>query len=475
MSGGVPARLAPTLAPPAAQAPPSVARRGGTDATTRPAQSSPAWSFGNLTLRLGSALGERDVPRTRGADGVARRADTAPVRIAEAAAPIEQRACATCQDAATVQRRGGWSVRPSAQASSARPAGGQVGGQASRPHAPPSVERALTGPGWSLGGEIRSSMERRFGLDFGAIRIHTDSGSAGSGQHVGACACTVCGNIVFGAGEYRPDSMGSEALLAHELVETIQQGASRPLGAAATPAAGRAPGFSVSRMPQGQSAGAPDVGHPAGRSAAPAGADHAAAPTMRGGLTVGVANDRYEQEAVGTAAQAIRLPDPAAGPPAQQRAASRDADRVGLPSTANPAAGRLHRLAYSPLFDDSPTAGGAAAASATSPAAAAPAGGAAAAPAAATQQLKRDETTVGTVQTLQRATIISDCQSTVAQGRTFNLTVGKLICAASMPPDPTVQAATAAGASLSSRSPGRPMSTPGCRRPGCRRSGRARL
>ena len=435
ISGAVLARPAPTTARPAAQVAPPVARRIATVEAARPATSSPAWSFGNLAVRAGITLGGGDVPRAREADRMAGRANAAPLRIAEAATPTVQRACAAGQDearlqracascedeaaasssaisssnvqracaasedVATVQRRGGWNVQPARRALAAEQGGGQGGGHGSRPRAPPSVERALAGPGQPLGGEIRNSMEHRFGFDFGAIRIHTDSGSAGSAQDVRARAYTVGGDIVFGAGEYRPGSKGSEALLAHELVHTIQQGASRPLGAAKTLAAGSALGFSVSRMSQSQGAGTPD----AGGSAAPACADHAAAPTMRGRLTVGAANDRYEQEAEHVAAQVIRMPDPAAGPSTPGRAASGDARPVGLSLAAGSAAGRLQRLASSPLFDDSATEGGATETSASGPAAAAPTAGAAGTPAAATQPAKPDETAAGTAQTLQRA------------------------------------------------------------------------
>jgi len=386
-----------------------VARRVATSEAARPATSSPPWSFANLAVRPGLTVGAADDPQAHKAARVTRMADPAPPRIVEAAAPTVQRACtacedeaklqrtcAACEDAAKVQRRGSWNVQPAGRAS----AGGQGAGQASRPRAPPSVDRALANPGRPLGGEIRSSMERRFGFDFGAIRIHTDSGGAGSAQDVRARAYTVGGDIVFGAGEYRPGSKDSEALLAHELVHTIQQGASKPLGAAATPAAGSAPGLSVSRMPQIQGAGAPGAAPSAASAAA---GSTAAAPTMRAKLTVGASNDRYEQEADRIATQVMRMPDPAAQPATPCGAASGCGCRVGLPWTARPAAGRLQRLSYSPLFDDSATEDAATATSAAGPAAAAPAAAAAEAPAAATQQAKPDETAAGTVQTLQRA------------------------------------------------------------------------
>jgi len=71
---------------------------------------------------------------------------------------------------------------------------------------PASVQRALAEPGESLEPRTRARMERRFGFDFGAIRIHPGEHAAPSARDVGARAYTVGRDIVFGAAEYRPGS-----------------------------------------------------------------------------------------------------------------------------------------------------------------------------------------------------------------------------------------------------------------------------
>jgi outer membrane protein OmpA-like peptidoglycan-associated protein len=69
-------------------------------------------------------------------------------------------------------------------------------------------------------------MEDRFGHDFSRVRVHTDARSAESANAVGALAYTVRNHIVFGAGEYAPETTAGRRLLAHELAHVVQQGAS---------------------------------------------------------------------------------------------------------------------------------------------------------------------------------------------------------------------------------------------------------
>lgn len=66
-------------------------------------------------------------------------------------------------------------------------------------------------------------MESRFGQDFTAVRIHTDSRAAESASAIQARAYTSGHNIVFGADEYQPTSDHGKRLLAHELVHVGQQ------------------------------------------------------------------------------------------------------------------------------------------------------------------------------------------------------------------------------------------------------------
>ena len=61
------------------------------------------------------------------------------------------------------------------------------------------------------------------GLDFNRVRIHSDARANESARVVNALAYTVGNNIVFGAGQYRPESTAGRRLLAHELVHVVQQ------------------------------------------------------------------------------------------------------------------------------------------------------------------------------------------------------------------------------------------------------------
>ncbi len=86
---------------------------------------------------------------------------------------------------------------------------------------------ALTaGSGQPLPGSVRTFFERRFGVDFGDVRVHTGAEAAASARVLRARAFTVGRDIVFGENEYRPDGSEGRRLLAHELTHTIQQGAS---------------------------------------------------------------------------------------------------------------------------------------------------------------------------------------------------------------------------------------------------------
>lgn len=89
---------------------------------------------------------------------------------------------------------------------------------------PTEVEATLKRPGKPLGAPTRSFMEPRFGYNFSRVRVHTGKQAARSAQMVNALAYTVGHDIVFGAGQYAPESARGRSLLAHELTHVIQQG-----------------------------------------------------------------------------------------------------------------------------------------------------------------------------------------------------------------------------------------------------------
>ena len=85
--------------------------------------------------------------------------------------------------------------------------------------APPVVSGILSsGGGQPMNSGTKQFMETRFGRDFSAVRIHTGSRAAESAAAIQARAYTNGLNIVFGAGEYQPESERGKRLLAHELV-----------------------------------------------------------------------------------------------------------------------------------------------------------------------------------------------------------------------------------------------------------------
>ena len=89
---------------------------------------------------------------------------------------------------------------------------------------PSIVHDVLRSPGQPLDPATRAFMEPRFGHDFGAVRVHTDARAAQSAHAVNALAYTVGRDVVFGAGQYAPDTNDGKSLVAHELTHVVQQG-----------------------------------------------------------------------------------------------------------------------------------------------------------------------------------------------------------------------------------------------------------
>ena len=91
------------------------------------------------------------------------------------------------------------------------------------PEVPPIVYEIMNSPGEPLDAKARAFMEPRFGHDFGDVRVHTDPTAAESAHAVNALAYTVGREVVFGAGQYRPNTEDGKRLLAHELTHVVQQ------------------------------------------------------------------------------------------------------------------------------------------------------------------------------------------------------------------------------------------------------------
>lgn len=88
---------------------------------------------------------------------------------------------------------------------------------------PPSVGETLDSPGIPLDGNTRRFMEPRFGHDFSQVRIHTDGRAQESARAVNALAYTVGSDVVFGPGQFQPETRAGQRLLAHELTHVAQQ------------------------------------------------------------------------------------------------------------------------------------------------------------------------------------------------------------------------------------------------------------
>ncbi len=200
---------------------------------TRPPQRGPSQDPAQAVLSLHGAIGNQavqrllhsggvqatavvnqpDDPYEREADRVAAQVLQMPEPAVEGTAvqgrgrsPHIQRKCGPCrEEEEPIQRK----ERPAA-ASETAPAAG-------------SHAFALPGAGHALPGSVRAFFEPRFGLDFGQVRVHTDSEAAESARAVNALAYTVGGDIVFGAGQYAPHTPRGRHLLAHELTHVTQQ------------------------------------------------------------------------------------------------------------------------------------------------------------------------------------------------------------------------------------------------------------
>lgn len=88
---------------------------------------------------------------------------------------------------------------------------------------PPIVHEVLRSPGQPLDAATRAFMEPRFGHNFSQVRVHTDAKAVESARVVDAFAYTVGRDVVFGAGQYAPQTLSGQRLLAHELTHVVQQ------------------------------------------------------------------------------------------------------------------------------------------------------------------------------------------------------------------------------------------------------------
>ena len=112
--------------------------------------------------------------------------------------------------------------------SASPPAGGDDSSGRRRRNAatgPPSgaADRGCSGGVRPLSKVERADFEPRFAADLGRVRLHTGPDAAAAARSIRARAYTSGCDVVFGAGEFAPETRSGRELLAHELAHVVQQ------------------------------------------------------------------------------------------------------------------------------------------------------------------------------------------------------------------------------------------------------------
>lgn len=94
----------------------------------------------------------------------------------------------------------------------------------------------IRGGGQPLSQASRAFFEPRFGTDFSKVRVHTGNNAAHLARSINAKAFTAGRDVVFGDGQYAPESNEGKRLMAHELTHVVQQGGKVSQGSKPAPA-----------------------------------------------------------------------------------------------------------------------------------------------------------------------------------------------------------------------------------------------
>jgi hypothetical protein len=95
----------------------------------------------------------------------------------------------------------------------------------------------LKDSGRPLDQATRTSFETGFGRDFAHVRVHDDSHAHEAARSLGARAYAAGPDLVFGQGQYQPETAMGRALIAHELAHSVQQAGVAMKADGPTPAA----------------------------------------------------------------------------------------------------------------------------------------------------------------------------------------------------------------------------------------------
>jgi len=97
----------------------------------------------------------------------------------------------------------------------------------------PEIESRITaikGGGHPLPKSVRTFFEPQFGQNFSHVRIHTNPEVAETAMALNAQAFTIGQDVMFGAGQYAPETTAGKRILAHELTHVVQQNGNKVQG-----------------------------------------------------------------------------------------------------------------------------------------------------------------------------------------------------------------------------------------------------
>jgi len=90
----------------------------------------------------------------------------------------------------------------------------------------PDIEQAINakrGGGQRMDSKIQGQMETAFNADFSGVRVHADAEADHLNRSLNARAFTVGRDVFFRSGSYNPGSSTGRELIAHELAHVVQQ------------------------------------------------------------------------------------------------------------------------------------------------------------------------------------------------------------------------------------------------------------
>jgi outer membrane protein OmpA-like peptidoglycan-associated protein len=177
------------------------------------------YSQPKLTVSNPGDTSEREADRV--ADKVMRMPETQPGLTVQRFSLAIQRKCATCEEERKQQSM--HDEDEEEKIVQAKPVEASAA-----PQVTSGLESRINnirGGGQPLPESARAFFEPRFGHDFGQVRVHADTRASESARAVHAKAYTVGRDVVFGNGNYSPQTTAGRALLAHELTHVVQQGA----------------------------------------------------------------------------------------------------------------------------------------------------------------------------------------------------------------------------------------------------------